>query len=137
MSDTASQYELGEIPSGTETPDRLFEYIPILDFAKDILSSIGGVVFQKNWTSGLLIVLALLLNSWAAGLACLFGSAVGTLTGKALKSGWRVQKSGALGLNGALTVQPWLLSRKAVRLPGVFRGCYSGSGYRSRPRRVP
>jgi urea transporter len=103
MSDTASQYELGEIPSGTETPDRLFEYISILDFAKDILSSIGGVVFQKNWTSGLLIVLALLLNSWAAGLACLFGSAVGTLTGKALKSGWRVQKSGALGLNGALT----------------------------------
>jgi urea transporter len=88
--------------SGAETPDGPFEYFSILDFAKQALSSIGGVVFQRNLVSGLLIVLALFLNSWAAGLGCLFGSAVSMLTGMALKPGRRVQNSGILGLNGAL-----------------------------------
>src|SRR5215831_3578147 len=99
---TASEYESSELPSDAVTPDRSFEYFSILDFAKQALSSIGGVVFQRNWGSGLLIVLAVFLNSWAAGLACLFGSAVSMLTGMALKPGRRVQDSGILGLNGAL-----------------------------------
>jgi urea transporter len=122
---TASEYKLGDIPSGTETPDRPFEYFSILDFGKQALSSIGGVVFQRNWVSGLLIVLALFLNSWAAGLACLFGSAVSMLTGMALKPSRRVQDSGVLGLNGALAGAALVAFTKdnpaAWGLPGLLQ----------------
>src|SRR6516164_3637315 len=99
---TTSEYESSEVPSDASTPDRSFEYFSVLDFAKQALSSIGGVVFQRNLVSGLLIVLALFLNSWAAGLGCLFGSVVSMLTGMVLKPGRRVRESGILGLNGAL-----------------------------------
>src|SRR6516164_8297045 len=99
---TSSEYELSEMPSVAETRNGPFKYFSIVDLAKQAVSSIGGIVFQRNWISGLLIVLALSLNSWAAGLACLFGSVVSILTGMALKSGRRVQDSGILGLNGAL-----------------------------------
>ena len=99
---TSSEYELSEMPSIAETPNGPFKYFSVVDLAKQAVSSIGGIVFQRNWKSGLLIVLALSLNSWAAGLACLFGSVVSILTGMALKSGRRVQDSGILGLNGAL-----------------------------------
>jgi urea transporter len=99
---TASEYESSEVPSDAPTPDGSFAYFSILEFSKQALSSIGAVVFQRNPISGLLIVLALFLNSWAAGLGCLFGSAVSILTGTALKPGRRVQDSGIFGLNGAL-----------------------------------
>src|SRR6516225_12065338 len=97
---TASEYESSEMPVGNEAPGQ-FEFFSILDFAKQAASGIGAVVFQRNSVSGLLIVLALFLNSWAAGLGCLFGSVVSMLTGKALKASRRLQDSGILGLNGA------------------------------------
>jgi urea transporter len=153
MRDTALKYELSEIPSGTETPEAPFEYVSILDFAKQAVCSIGGVVFQRNWASGLLIVLALFLNSWAAGLACLFGSAVSTLTGMALKSGRRAQDRGVLGLNGALTGAALVAFTKdnpaAWGLPGLLQWLWialaaatctvmvSGFGSLLLPRRLP
>jgi urea transporter len=150
---TASEYESSEMPFGAETPDGPFEYISILDFAKQAVSSIGGVVFQRNLGSGLLIVLALFLNSWAAGLGCLFGSAVSTLTGLALKPDRRVQDSGILGLNGALAGAALVTFTKdnpaAFGLPGLLQWLWIAlaaatctvmvSGFDSllRPRRLP
>src|SRR5215471_19474313 len=122
---TASEYESSEMSSGDETPAGPFEYFSIVDFAKQAVSSIGGVVFQRNSVSGLLIVLALFLNSWAAGFGCLFGSAVSTLTGMALKPGRRVHDSGILGLNGALAGAALIAFTKnnpaAWGLPGLLQ----------------
>jgi urea transporter len=122
---TAREYESSEIPSDATAPDRSFEYFSFLDFAKQALSSIGGVVFQKKLVSGFLIVLALFLNSWAAGLACLFGSVVSILTGMVLKPGRRVQNSGILGLNGALAGAALVAFTKdnpeAWGLPGLLQ----------------
>src|SRR5215471_3567600 len=113
------------MPSAAETPHGGFEYFSILEFAKQAVSSIGGIVFQRNWISGLLIVLALSLNSWAAGLACLFGSVVSILTGMALKPSRRVQDSGVLGLNGGLAGAALVAFTKdnpaAWGLPGLLQ----------------
>src|SRR5215472_1865598 len=150
---TASEYESSELPSDAVTPDRSFGYFSIRNFSKQALCSIGGVVFQRNWGSGLLIVLAVFLNSWAAGLACLFGSAVSMLTGMALKPGRRVQDSGILGLNGALAGAALIAFTKdnpaAWGLPGLLQWLWialaaatctimvGGIGCLLHPRRLP
>jgi urea transporter len=150
---TASEYESSELPFDAVAPDRTFEYFSILDFAKQALSSIGGVVFQSNWGSGLLIVLAVFLNSWATGLACLFGSVVSMLTGMALKPGRRVQDSGILGLNGALAGAALVAFTKdnpvGFGLPGLLQWLWialaaatctvlaGGFGCLLHPRRLP
>jgi urea transporter len=125
----------------------------MVEFAKQAVTSIGGVVFQRNWISGLLIVLALFLNSWASGFACLFGSVISTLTGMVLKPGRRVQDSGVLGLNGALAGAALVAFTKdspvAFGLPGLLQWLWialaaatctvmvSGFGSLLRPRRLP
>src|SRR5215469_15287556 len=76
------------------------EYSSLLDFAKQTLNSVARVVLQKGSIVGLLIVFALLLNSWASGVGCLLGSVICILTGMALKVERRIQASGVLGLNG-------------------------------------
>ena len=98
-----SKNEFNDASCSVENAAEPFEYFSIYDFAKHALSGVARVVLQKSSTAGLLIVLALLLNSWASGLACLLGSAIATLTGMGLKIDRRIEASGILGLNGALT----------------------------------
>ena len=98
-----SNNEFNDASGSVENAAEPFEYFSIYDFAKHALSGVARVVLQKSSTAGLLIVLAMFLNSWASGLACLLGSVIATLTGMGLKIDRRIQASGILGLNGALT----------------------------------
>src|SRR5215469_15189540 len=95
-----SEDRLGGFPDSEESGIGREEYSSILDFAKQTLNSVASVVLQKGSIVGLLIVFALLLNSWASGLGCLLGSVICTLTGRALKIDRRILASGVLGLNG-------------------------------------
>ena len=73
------------------------------EFAEWVLRGIGVVVLQNNPLSGALILAALFLNSAAYGLACVVGTAIGTLTAMVLGADRRMVRDGLFGFNGALT----------------------------------
>ena len=75
---------------------------PLLGFADSVLRGIGQVVFQNNPLSGLIILGAILFNSWIYAFICLLGAVVGTATARLLKADDGLIKDGLFGFNGAL-----------------------------------
>ena len=72
-------------------------------FADAVLRGLGQVVFQNNALSGLLILLALSVNSFVYAVAAVFGAAVSTYTAMLLRVDRRLVRDGLFGFNGALT----------------------------------
>lgn len=66
------------------------------------LRSLGQVIFINNPLSGLLLLLALLLQSPSVALFAAFGIAAAHLAAKALGSSWDDRHNGIYGFNGAL-----------------------------------
>lgn len=64
--------------------------------------SLGQVIFINNPLSGLLLLLALLLQSPSVALFAAFGIAAAHLAAKALGSSWDDRHNGIYGFNGAL-----------------------------------
>ncbi len=64
--------------------------------------SLGQVIFINNPLSGLLLLLALLLQSATVGLFAAFGIAAAHLAAKALGTTWEDRHNGIYGFNGAL-----------------------------------
>lgn len=75
---------------------------PLLRFPDWILRGIGQVVFQNNPWSGLIILGAILYNSWIYFAVCLFGTVVATVTALALRADRALIANGLFGFNGAL-----------------------------------
>jgi urea transporter len=67
-----------------------------------VLRGIGQVVFQNNWLTGVVILVAIFYNSWVYGIACVVGTLVATLTAMALKADRALVRDGLFGFNGAL-----------------------------------
>ena len=72
-------------------------------FADAVLRGLGQVVFQNSALSGLLILLAISVNSFVYAIAALFGAAVSTYTAMLLRADRRLVRDGLFGFNGALT----------------------------------
>jgi len=68
-----------------------------------ILRGIGQVVFQNNALTGLLLLLAISVNSFIYAAAALFGATVSTYTARLLRIDDRLIRDGLFGFNGALT----------------------------------
>ena len=68
-----------------------------------ILRGIGQVVFQNNALTGLLLLLAISVNSFLYAAAALFGATVSTYTARVLRTDDRLIRDGLFGFNGALT----------------------------------
>lgn len=73
-----------------------------LGFIDWVLRGIGQVVFQNNPLSGLVILLAILYNSWIYAFILLVGAAVATGTAWLLRADRELIKNGLFGFNGAL-----------------------------------
>ena len=88
-------------------------------FADAVLRGLGQVVFQNNPLTGLLILLAISVNSFVYAGAALFGAVVGTYVAMLLRIDNKLVRDGLFGFNGALT---------AIAMVGVHQ-------QRARPRR--
>jgi len=75
---------------------------PLLQFPEWVLRGVGQVVFQNNPWSGLIIIGAILYNSWIYFAICLFGTVVATATAMALRADRGLVANGLFGFNGAL-----------------------------------
>ena len=75
---------------------------PLLRWIDCILRGIGQVVFQNNPFSGLVILFAILINSWIYALICLIGVVASTLTAVILKADKGLVRDGLFGFNGCL-----------------------------------
>jgi urea transporter len=75
---------------------------PLLDFINYILRGIGQVIFLNNPLSGLLILVALLLQSPWVGILSLVGGIASTLSAIALKLDRDSIRNGIFGYNGVL-----------------------------------
>ena len=75
---------------------------PYLGFVDWTLRGIGQVVFQNNPVSGLIILLAILFNSWIYAVICVIGVIASTLTAIILKADKGLIRDGLCGFNGAL-----------------------------------
>lgn len=75
---------------------------PSLGFIDWTLRGIGQVVFQNNPLSGLVILFAILVNSWIYALVCLLGVVSSTLTAIILKADKGLIRDGLFGFNGVL-----------------------------------
>jgi len=73
-----------------------------LGFVDWTLRGIGQVVFQNNPLSGLIILLAILFNSWIYAFICVIGVIASTLTAIILKADKGLIRDGLFGFNGAL-----------------------------------
>lgn len=71
-------------------------------FIDAMLRGIGQVVFQNNPLSGLIILFAILVNSWIYAGICVLGVAASTLTAIILKADKGIIRDGLFGFNGAL-----------------------------------
>ncbi|HEY2753983.1 urea transporter [Phenylobacterium sp.] len=74
----------------------------LLRFPEWVLRGIGQVVFQNNPFSGLVILAAILFNSWIYFAICLLGAIVSTATAMVLRADRALVSSGLFGFNGAL-----------------------------------
>ena len=72
-------------------------------FTDAVLRGLGQVVFQNNPLTGLLILLAISVNSFVYAGAALFGAVVGTYVAKLLRIDNKLVRDGLFGFNGALT----------------------------------
>lgn len=67
-----------------------------------VLRGVGQVVFQGNWLSGLVILVAIAVNSWVYLVAALLGTIVSTFTAVLLRMDRSLVNAGLLGFNGCL-----------------------------------
>ena len=72
-------------------------------FIDSVLRGLGQVVFQNNSLTGLLVLLAISVNSFVYAGAALFGAVVSTYTATLLRIDNRLVRDGLFGFNGALT----------------------------------
>jgi urea transporter len=72
-------------------------------FADAVLRGLGQVVFQNNPLTGLLILLAISVNSFVYASAALFGAVVSTYVAMMLRIDNKLVRDGLFGFNGALT----------------------------------
>ena len=72
-------------------------------FIDAVLRGLGQVVFQNNSLTGLLVLLAISVNSFVYAGAALFGAVVSTYTATLLRIDNRLVRDGLFGFNGALT----------------------------------
>jgi len=75
---------------------------PLPGFVDWTLRGIGQVVFQNNPLSGLVILLAILFNSWIYAVICVVGVVASTLTALVLRADRDLIRDGLFGFNGAL-----------------------------------
>lgn len=75
---------------------------PPSGFVDAVLRGTGQVVFQNNPLSGLIILAAILYNSWVYACVMLFGIAVSTLAARLLQADDGLVGNGLFGFNGAL-----------------------------------
>lgn len=75
---------------------------PFWAFFDTVLRGIGQVVFQNNPLSGLVILFAILINSWIYAVICVLGVVASTLTAIILKADKGLIRDGLFGFNGAL-----------------------------------
>ena len=71
-------------------------------FPEWVARGVGQVVFQNSWLSGLIILAAILFNSWIYFSICLLGTIVATAMAVALRADRGLISSGLFGFNGAL-----------------------------------
>lgn len=71
-------------------------------FPEWVLRGVGQVVFQNSWLSGLIILAAILYNSWIYFAMCLVGTIAATATAVAFRADRALISSGLYGFNGAL-----------------------------------
>ena len=72
-------------------------------FIDAVLRGLGQVVFQNNSLTGLLVLLAISVNSFVYAGAALFGAVVSTYTARLLRIDNNLVRDGLFGFNGALT----------------------------------
>ncbi len=72
-------------------------------FIDAVLRGLGQVVFQNNALCGLLILLAISINSFVYAGAALFGAVVSTYAAMLLRIDNKLVRDGLYGFNGALT----------------------------------
>ena len=72
-------------------------------FIDAVLRGLGQIVFQNNALSGLLILLAISVNSFVYAGAALFGAVVSTYAAVLLRIDNKLVRDGLFGFNGALT----------------------------------
>ena len=72
-------------------------------FIDAVLRGLGQVVFQNNSLTGLLVLLAISVNSFVYAGAALFGAVVSTYTATLLRVDNKLIRDGLFGFNGALT----------------------------------
>jgi hypothetical protein len=99
-------------------------------FIDAVLRGLGQVVFQNNALSGLLVLLAISVNSFVYAGAALFGTAASTYAGMLLRVDNKLIRDGLFGFNGALTAIAMvaLTSREFIHcdLPSVWVILYVG-----------
>ena len=74
-----------------------------IPFVDAVLRGLGQVVFQNSALSGLLIILALCINSFIYAGMAIFGTAIATGTAMLLRADRDAIEDGLFGFNGALT----------------------------------
>ena len=72
-------------------------------FIDAVLRGLGQVIFQNNSLTGLLVLLAISVNSFVYAGAALFGAVVSTYTATLLRVDNKLVRDGLFGFNGALT----------------------------------
>ena len=75
---------------------------PSLGFVDWTLRGIGQIVFQNNPVTGLIILLAILYNSWIYGAICILGVVAATGMALLLRADKGLIRDGLFGFNGAL-----------------------------------
>jgi urea transporter len=91
-------------------------------FTDAVLRGLGQVVFQNNPLTGLLILLAISVNSFVYAGAALFGAVVGTATAKLLRIENKLVRDGLFGFNGALTAIAMVAYASSERVHGDLPG---------------
>ena len=87
-------------------------------FTDAVLRGLGQVVFQNNPLTGLLILLAISVNSFVYAGAALFGAVVGTYVAMLLRIDNKLVRDGLFGFNGALTAIAMVAYTSSERVHG-------------------
>ena len=87
-------------------------------FADAVLRGLGQVVFQNSPLTGLLILLAISVNSFVYAGAALFGAVVSTYVAMLLRIDNKLVRDGLFGFNGALTAIAMVAYTSSERVHG-------------------